>query len=178
MVDEINKKYTLAAQLSSEFSLKNANMTTCDRPYSLRGEVITDVDPKLLVEYDQAIDTTTAKPTTTTTAANDTDDATEPFTFLPVRSQITYSVNSSVIKVFVTYLMTFRDAYVGGLKVCQQQSPIYICFFNNYFSSRNIACKDADKKVHNSLKASSIIAKKFRSYFFSTVFLPLKKTLD
>uniref|UniRef100_A0A9J2PCT8 LRRCT domain-containing protein n=1 Tax=Ascaris lumbricoides TaxID=6252 RepID=A0A9J2PCT8_ASCLU len=88
VVDEINKKYTLAAQLSSEFSLKNANMTTCDRPYSLRGEVITDVDPKLLVEYDQAIDTTTAKPTTTTTAANDTDDATEPFTFLPKESII------------------------------------------------------------------------------------------
>ncbi|VDM45173.1 unnamed protein product [Toxocara canis] len=90
VTDEINEKYTAAVRTSSEFSLENANATNCDRPYSLRGEVITDVDHKILVEYDKAADTTTSKPITTITPANDNDNekTTQAFTFLPNESVV------------------------------------------------------------------------------------------
>uniref|UniRef100_A0A914RH07 Uncharacterized protein n=1 Tax=Parascaris equorum TaxID=6256 RepID=A0A914RH07_PAREQ len=78
-----------ATLLSQLHALKEVDLSSnpwlCDINIK---SVITDVDEKLFVQYVEAIDTTTAKLTTTTTAANDTDDVTELFTFLPKESII------------------------------------------------------------------------------------------
>ncbi|CAP21741.2 Protein CBR-LRON-9 [Caenorhabditis briggsae] len=54
-------------QSGSTFFISNANETLCDRPYTLRGEAILQVEPEKFQPYDEQSDTTTA-PTTTTTA--------------------------------------------------------------------------------------------------------------
>ncbi|VDK46967.1 unnamed protein product [Anisakis simplex] len=83
VITEINEKYAIAAQTSKEFLLINANNTICDRPYSLRGEVITDIDSNLLVEYNPIIDTTTTTTTQRPITTIDIDTTNTLFTFFP-----------------------------------------------------------------------------------------------
>lgn len=52
----------------NHFFITNANETLCDRPYTLRGEQILQVEAEKFQPYDEKADTTTA-PTTTTTSA-------------------------------------------------------------------------------------------------------------
>ncbi|CAI2309920.1 unnamed protein product [Caenorhabditis sp. 36 PRJEB53466] len=56
----------------NSFFITNANETLCDRPYTLRGEQILQVETEKLQPYDEKADTTTAPTTTTTSAVEET----------------------------------------------------------------------------------------------------------
>ncbi|VDN50036.1 unnamed protein product [Dracunculus medinensis] len=54
-----SEKNLKRAESGDEFKLVNAKLTLCDRPYSLKGEIITDVEDNLLLPYDSFVDITT-----------------------------------------------------------------------------------------------------------------------
>lgn len=54
------------------FFISNANETICDRPYTLKGEAILQVEPEKFQPYDEKSDTTTPPSTTTTSAVEET----------------------------------------------------------------------------------------------------------
>uniref|UniRef100_A0A0N5AZF6 LRRCT domain-containing protein n=1 Tax=Syphacia muris TaxID=451379 RepID=A0A0N5AZF6_9BILA len=81
----IMDKYSNATRNGQEFVLENPQETTCDRPYSKRGAIISSLNISTLVQYDETSDTTTTKTPlysdTTTTSQQET---TTLITLIPV----------------------------------------------------------------------------------------------
>ncbi|CAJ0963967.1 unnamed protein product, partial [Mesorhabditis belari] len=75
--------YKDAAKMGRNFFLQNQNETTCDRPYSMKDQIVFEVDESNLSHYDPLLDTTTAKPEITTTPDNSTVEETPSKIVLP-----------------------------------------------------------------------------------------------
>ncbi|CAB3408274.1 unnamed protein product [Caenorhabditis bovis] len=65
-VDDRNKA---SRNNGKPFKVTNANETLCDRPYTLRNELVLALEPEQFQPYDESIDTTTTTTTTTTEAS-------------------------------------------------------------------------------------------------------------
>ncbi|CAI70413.1 eLRR (extracellular Leucine-Rich Repeat) ONly [Caenorhabditis elegans] len=61
-----------AEENGNSFFVANTNETVCDRPYTLRGEQILQVEVEKFQPYDEKSDTTTAPSTTTTSTVEET----------------------------------------------------------------------------------------------------------